>query len=105
MSGAIISHNDKTYLKQCSSLSIQQVEEILKDNSFKDEKVFFLFKICSLNKEAIGNFDFNRNEISFTILKQNVSLKSFIRKCGPNLIPHFPFENYKYTLLRVLTKD
>ena len=32
MSGSIISHEDKDYLKQCSNLSIQQVEEILRDN-------------------------------------------------------------------------
>lgn len=106
MKNSIISHENNSYLKQCSNLTIQQVEEIVRSNvnSSYPFKIFFLFKACSLNKEAIGNFDFEKNEIVFSFIGKNEKHYSPIRKNGPTL-PHFPFEIYKYTLLRELTKD
>lgn len=106
MKNSVISHENNSYLKQCSNLTIQQVEEIVRSNvnSNYPFKIFFLFKACSLNKEAIGNFDFEKNEITFSFIGKNDSHTSPIRKRGPNL-PDFPFENYKYTLLRALTKE
>lgn len=106
MKNSIISHENNSYLKQCLNLTIQQVEEIVRSNVNSNHpfKIFFLFKACSLNKEAIGNFDFEKNEIVFSFIGKNEKHISPIRKNGPTL-PHFPFEIYKYTLLRELTKD
>jgi hypothetical protein len=80
-------------MKQLIGLSNSQVEEIIKENPL--QKVSFLCKICSLNKEVVTVF--KDNKVFFTLDK--VSMESFIYKNGETL-PLFPFSKYRYTLLK-----
>lgn len=98
MNQAIFSHKNKKYLKQCI-LTFQQAMELAIQ---KDSPSIFLVKLCIVNKEAIAKIE--NDKIKYTILNGNEEITSpLYEKNG--VLPHFPFINYKYTLLKELSND